>query len=87
MSEKIQPGDLVMVVKPTPCCGAAHTIGEIHRAVTVSERSIGCIKCKHAFFGLTVNLDNSTVYLASMLKCIPPLDGEDVVAKEKEVVA
>lgn len=43
----IRKGDLVMVVRPAPCCGIAKKIGYTYRAHAVSEPMlIMCINCR-----------------------------------------
>ena len=86
MSEKIQPGDLVMVVKPTPCCGNIHAIGTIYRAASVGYRRFRCVHCLRKHIEIGANYDAGSGHMLARLKRIPPLDGEDVVVKDEELV-
>jgi len=86
MSEKIQPGDLVMVVKPAGCCGSVLAIGEIHRVADVLHSDLECNSCKKRFQGMAAYFESGDINPVRELKRIPPLDGEDVAVKEKEVV-
>jgi len=86
MTDPIQPGDLVMVVKPTACCGASNAIGEIHRVADVLHSDLECNSCKKRFQGMAAYFESGDINPVRELKRIPPLDGEDVTVKEKEVV-
>ena len=87
MSEKIQPGDLVMVVKPTACCGASNSIGEIHRVAKVERAELWCNVCFADFDGIAADIGDGDYIPLRELKRIPPLDCEDVVVKNEESVA
>jgi len=85
MNTQIQPGDLVMVVKPTPCCGAADALGETHRVAKVGRAELWCNVCFANFDGIAALIGDGDYIPLRELKRIPPLDGEDVVTKEKEL--
>ena len=87
MSEKIQPGDLVMVVKPTPCCGADKRVGQIGRVVSVGYEKFRCVHCLRRRFEFGAKFEGGVAQPVERLKRIPPLDGGDVVVKEKELTA
>ena len=85
MSEKIRPGDLVMVVKPGQCCGAMGAIGEIHQVTSVCDVTGRCNSCARDFSGMAAEFETGEFYPVRELKRIPPLDGEDVAVKENKV--
>jgi hypothetical protein len=84
----IKVGDLVVVVKPTACCGAADHVGEIFRVAEILTLEGICRHC----FRLPppeLGADYDTVhtnggYSLSNLKRIPPLDEleRDQIVKE-----
>ncbi len=45
MSKKIQVGDLVMVVKSQPCCGALSRVGQVFRVKELNQNSFACLAC------------------------------------------
>lgn len=45
MSSDIKPGDLVMVVKPTPCCNKSHDVGRVFTVGTIEHRLSACEAC------------------------------------------
>lgn len=49
MNNDIKPGDLVMVVKPTPCCGATFSLGKLFVARETETKDAVCIGCGHRF--------------------------------------
>ena len=74
-NEPIRVGDLVMVVKPAPCCGATKAIG-VTGTVTGNEPAPygECTSCCAATdTTMAVKLDNGKPYLLSRLRRIPPL--------------
>lgn len=44
MSE-IKVGDLVVVVKPQPCCGSSRAIGRIHTVHGIARTPFTCTEC------------------------------------------
>ena len=77
MSE-IKKGDLVMVVKPTPCCGNTDRVG-----LTFTVREVGRAKRPYCFYcgvlsdELAAAGGIDAVYRLSRLKKIdPPAEGE-----------
>ena len=87
MTDPIQPGDLVMVVKPTPCCGADKRVGQIGRVVSVGYENFRCVHCLRRIFEFGAKFDGGVAQPVKRLKRIPPLDCEDVTVKEKELIA
>lgn len=45
MTEPIKKGDLVMVVKPTPCCGNAGSLGRVFRVGSLRAFTGWCLRC------------------------------------------
>lgn len=82
MSE-IKRGDLVMVVKPTPCCGSTVNINKILTVLSLTHppgksgqiRQTCCGETRK--WGSDALLSNNLVYALSRLKKIdPPATGE-----------
>lgn len=73
-------GDLVMVVKPAPCCGYCHSLG---RVFTVQGGTADEGECK--FCGARVHPSNMTILdvggpiQSSRLRLIPPLDEPEAI--------
>lgn len=83
-------GDLVMVVRPMPCCGAADGLGTI-RTVEGSESGDGwmCGKCGQAHDGrrMATFLPDDAIPTCMLIKIDPPADDTEQVAdKELEGV-
>ena len=73
----ISVGDLVVVVKPTPCCGSSELVGTIFIVKEFTDNPTRCKFCK-----VMRNYDMrvrglSTVYELYRLKRIPPLSELD----------
>lgn len=89
--EDIKPGDLVMVVKSSLCCGDVSRIGEIFRAQGVGIRPYAvCVHCGREatnYFG--VHKRGRYWHSASRLKKIdPPAEGDSLpTRREIEVPA
>lgn len=49
MKDSIKPGDLVMVVRPTTCCGSAHNLGKIGTIISkvTNPNGVQCTNCGH----------------------------------------
>lgn len=74
MSDEIKPGDLVMVVKPMPCCGNTKTNGYMfHVQKIISDRGY-CVHCNAKFeIQDHVHIGEGMHVLKFRLKKIPPL--------------
>jgi hypothetical protein len=74
----IKVGDLVVVVKPTACCGADDHVGDIFRVaqiVTLKGRCNYCFRLSPPELGADYDqLPNNGGFGLSNLKRIPPLD-------------
>ena len=86
MSEPIKPGDLVVVIRGSECCGTAQTVGYIGRVISGARYPITrCPVCQttHPSTNEWLLLSNDMVYTTRRLKRIPPL-GELEGEKQKE---
>lgn len=45
MTDQIKPGDIVMVVKPTPCCGSGVAVGWLFSVEIIGSGDGQCIRC------------------------------------------
>lgn len=89
MTDQIKPGDLVMVVKPTPCCGNEANIGRIAKVKNVANDSfLVCVWCERLYRKPALaSLDGGRVLLSRLKKLNPPADEESrETTKELEVV-
>jgi hypothetical protein len=81
MSSDIKPGDLVMVVKPRPCCGTGE-LGLVRVVVEPHEHDdIVCPSCKRRSLvsDVFVALDTGNWCHQSRLKKIdPPAEGDSL---------
>jgi hypothetical protein len=89
--ETIRIGDLVMVVKPTPCCGDASDIGTVFYVRWVGMSDGECLKCGHTpaeepAADNTTDLDDGC-YPFAMLKKINPPPLEQSTKTRDEVTA
>jgi hypothetical protein len=77
MSEPIKVGDLVVVVKPTPCCGNHGHIGtifQVARLVHLEGRCNWCGQVPPAEPGADWGKNDASGFSLITLKRIPPLD-------------
>ncbi len=81
----IQKGDLVVVVKPTPCCGKEGSVGKIYEV----EEFIEVAKCRHC--GKLYNGKVAVLTEAGRgepvirLKRIPPIEELDNLERIEEM--
>ncbi len=92
MDKPIGVGDLVMVVRPTPCCGCTDSIGDIFRVKWMGHLEGECCNCGDDSVasegpGADSDANNDEGYLLSRLKRIPPLSELETVRTEDEVTA
>lgn len=85
----IKIGDLVMVVKPMPCCGYSGALGKVCIVVDRHIREMGeCVHCGHTEKNVNaVALDDGHVRnIARLIKIDPPsLQDETITEKELTV--
>ena len=76
---EIGSGDMVMVVKPSPCCGWSADVGRIETAVSCHMGPAMCINCRTWRVGRVWSTvgDQDCGYLEECLKKIKPLDEGD----------
>lgn len=89
MSNDIKAGDLVMVVKPTFCCGSGESLGNFYTVTGSPLYSLSrCAVCGFVTSTLNeVQLDDDEVCEVSRLKKIPPLsDLEDVTTHRQDLI-
>lgn len=90
MSEQFKPGDLVMLVKPTPCCGSAASLGSIYTVSPGIVAMFRCLPCGTIAFGQDlVELDGEYCAERNRLKKIdPPATGDSLPTRaELEQIA
>jgi hypothetical protein len=89
MSEQIKKGDLVMVVKPTPCCGSRVAVGRLFPVEIIGSGNGRCILCGAVFPDtyFAAGQDRMGYHLNRLKKLNPPADEESrETTKELEVV-
>lgn len=91
MSNEIKPGDLVMVVKPAPCCGSTSAVGWIGRASAPPSYAVRaqCGTCGKINWDVSKFLDveNGAYHIETLKKIDPPaLVDEAETTRELEAV-
>lgn len=78
MSGPIKKGDLVMQVKPTPCCGNADNIGDVFVVTWIGVAIGRCHSCgdRTPENAASTVEDDSAVPLSMLKKIDPPATGE-----------
>lgn len=84
-------GDLVMVVRPTPCCGAAANLGSVFSVEATKYTRGRCVYCKkcddETVLGVKGLDDGFLTWASRLIKINPPADDtEEVADKELEGV-
>lgn len=83
----IKAGDLVMVVRPTPCCGNTDGMGTVYRAAEVSSVYSYCDRCGKKSSGVVVwHEDDSGCHVSRLIRIDPPALPE-IVETEEELKA
>lgn len=85
-----KPGDLVMVVKPTRCCGYAGGLGRIFVVTDKGWRApkTKCVHCSHTRDSKNdVELSSITFIEPHRLRLIPPLSELETTEREVEHAA
>lgn len=85
----IKAGDLVMVVKPTKCCGNVNILG---RVSTAKEIYISNLTCRHCSYverrSAVIMSDGMGADMARLKKIEPSADGDSLpTRRELEVPA
>lgn len=94
MTDAIKPGDLVMIIKPMPCCGYSGGLGLVRTVQAFTSRECGtkCVGCgisNRSDFGphSHANLGDFYVWLYRLKKIDPPaLADETETNRELETV-
>ncbi len=89
MSEQIQAGDMVIVVRGCPCCGKRGEVGHIYRVDHLYVSSNLGSNCCNGRIGATVAAPSSydTGWDITLLKKIPPLSELGDVEHNEEITA
>lgn len=75
----IRPGDLVMIIKPSTCCGSSKRLGKVFTAGEVSGGAWRCSGCGAWDDSVTVNHPpNDWVELSRLKKINPPEHGDEL---------
>lgn len=86
--EPIKVGDLVVIVRPRPCCGSADSIGKIRRVIGVPIYPTTTCDCGLRWiggaYGAEVLLSSGSVCQISRMKRIDPLPSPEAVDEEEE---
>lgn len=81
----IKKGDLVMVVKPSPCCDRPEKMGLVFEARGIHDCIIECLLCGEEREGVGVELENDKGFpIERLMKIDPPATG-DTIPTRKEV--
>ncbi len=79
-----KPGDLVMVVKPPPCCGIDHSSGKVFAVHKIVFHPVSWCECGHIGSSTMAHEDDETGgYETSRLRLIPPIDEPEFIAIEE----
>ena len=85
----IKAGDLVVVVKPTTCCGNSIEMGHIFRVSGVHFASGSCTKCAKylgaVWYAAREGFNGG--FLLPEIKKIPPLDEPEREDRKEELTA
>ena len=86
----LKPGDLVMIVKPTDCCGSMAAVGYIRTVESSTPRQwIKCGLCgrqwHHGDYGPTVATSSGKFTAQHRLRLIPPLTELESTQTEQAV--
>jgi len=71
MSELIKDGDLVAIIRPTPCCGGDASVGRVFTASRLSREPFRCKVCSAVCVAYSVWDGHGDYYLVSRLQRIP----------------
>lgn len=75
----IKKGDLVMVVKPTPCCGDVTILGSVFTAGGPRKKLSFCAYCGHGYEMASVeHPEGGRVLIHRLKKIDPPADGDSL---------
>lgn len=83
----IAVGDLVMVVKPTECCGVFSPKAHIFVVARIKPSYWRCVHCGRSGFGESMAWldDNTQCFAVFRLKRIPPISELEGVQSEEKL--
>ena len=92
MSDRpIQKGDIAVVIRATPCCNSASSIGHIFTVEAIRNEKRHCIYCLRPFSGTVAIAANGEHKgqgcLVSRIKRIPPLSESEGIETKEELTA
>lgn len=85
----ISPGDLVIVVRPTPCCGRSDSFGSVFVVSEIERAVCECGFCGKFHSGVFAQRGDKPDdwYLMSQLRKVPPLKDDEQVHHNEEATA
>lgn len=88
MSDKIKPGDLVMIVKPCLSCGKSRMLGFPYTVEQVRKDNIRCGFCGFTKVDMAAFAYGHGVQLQRLKKIDPPSEGDSLPTRaDKEITA
>lgn len=89
MDKPISVGDLVVLVKPTPCCGDERNVGRFFTVLSLTKKPgfPWCNHCAAERQTLSVQIADKGWVELYRLKRIPPLDELEGEKREEEIAA
>lgn len=80
----IKPGDLVMIVKPMPCCGDNATLGNVFIVKSISGSDGVCGACgDYQEFAMdALRPDGGYTQLSRLKKIDPPAEGDSLPTRK-----
>jgi len=82
----IKAGDLVMVVKPKPCCGRTGAIGRTYTVSLIETCEAGCGACgKSLRITMVSGLNHDEGFCITQLKKIPPLTEPESILEQDSI--
>lgn len=85
MNNEIRPGDLVMVVRPTTCCGSMKSIGTVFEVAEIGNYFCHCVLYNFAGNGIAALVDAESGYPIQRLKKLNPPAEQEIIEREKEI--
>jgi hypothetical protein len=82
----IKPNDLVMVVRPQPCCGDASGLGFVYAVDFIHSGDVTCTACRRHSLSDSAFPSRGYGYLTSVLKRLDPPALEKSEEREAELV-
>ena len=94
MSEPIKVGDLVQIVKPSPCCGSYKNVGKIYTVAAVNAtppytHCAGCFKPRqpNGYLRLSSDSPDNGHIEQWRVRKIPPLSELEGEKRDEEITA